>query len=72
MVSYSGGGVMAGPCGDTLPPLITRHVGELWHKLWYHPNSFLQELKKKKKMVLRQGCGILDSQPPMSCGICGV
>ena len=27
--------VMVGPCGDTLPPITTHHIGELWHKLWH-------------------------------------
>ena len=26
---------MVGPCEDIPPPITTRHMGELWHKLWH-------------------------------------
>ena len=42
--------------------------------IWFRAGVYLRifSTRIKKKMLLREGCGILDSQPPMSCVICGV
>ena len=39
--------VLVGPCGDTPPPTITRHIGKLCHKLWHQTFSKLWEEDKQ-------------------------
>ena len=50
-----GGGLMMGPCGDTSPPITTRHMGELWPMLcllmWPNNYSYFTRSRNTQSQV---------------------